>query len=168
MGVDDVKDAYIFDHCWSLHPKSNDLAPGIPTDSKSSFMGRNSSHAVSLEFACHTMRACFESDLESNPWWRGDLGTPKSVRQVRIHYHSLLDPVRVEFRLGNDPFVVNNPLFVTSPSIVPNEEVILTPPIPVTGRYFFVTEPMYGDIRVCDMWIIGTHTDENWRPHWIQ
>lgn len=165
IGVDN-DNAYEFNRCWSIHPKSNDIAQGSHTEAKSNYSGLISSNPVSRDFSCDNMNACYESELENNPYWMADLGTPKSVSEVRIHNHLLLHPTAVEFRLGNDTNVVNNPFFVTSFTLVSNEELFLKPPAPVIGQYFFVTEPFFGDIRVCDVWIIGTHTVQNWNPGW--
>lgn len=164
-GVDD--DAYIFNRCWSLHPKSNDLAQGVPTASKSVFGNNVPSNPVSRNFSCDDSSSCYESLYDTKPWWRADLGTPKSVNEVRIHGHAYLDSA-VEFRLGNDTTAANNPLFVSSFSPTSNGELFLKPPAPVLGQYFFVTESHYSDIRVCDVWIIGTQAVENWKPDWSE
>lgn len=162
-GVDD--DAFEFSRCWSLHPKANDLAQGVPTASKSIYQSNVPSNPVSQSFSCDDISSCYESLVESVPWWRADLGTPKSVSEVWIHAHMYLDTV-VEFRLGNDTTAANNPLFVTSFTSTSYGELLLKPPTPVIGQYFFVTENQHSDIRVCDVWIIGTVTDENWKPGW--
>ncbi|KAK3892868.1 hypothetical protein Pcinc_003296 [Petrolisthes cinctipes] len=153
--------AYEFSRCWSLHPKNNDLAHDAPTASKSVYLSYTHSNPVSLNYSCDDSNACYESMHDDTPWWRVDLGTPKIVSEVRIHGFALLDPV-VEFRLGNDTTAANNPLFVTSFTPTSFGEIFLKPPTSVTGQYFFVTENQASDIRVCDVWILGTPTAENW------
>ncbi|KAK3894190.1 hypothetical protein Pcinc_002046 [Petrolisthes cinctipes] len=94
-----------------------------------------------------------------------DLGSPKSVSEVRIHKYGLFNPV-VEFRLGNDTTAANNPHFVTSFTPTIFGELFLKPPTPVIGRYFFVTENLVSDIRVCDVWILGVQDSDIWKPNW--
>ncbi|KAK4315486.1 hypothetical protein Pmani_013401 [Petrolisthes manimaculis] len=157
--------AYEFSRCWSIHPKSNDLAHHAPTASPSIFKNFTDSNPVSVSYSCDNPNSCYEGNVDDIPWWRVDLGTPKIVSEVRIHGYKLLDPAS-EFRLGNDTTAANNPFFVTSFTPTSLGEIFLKPPTSVTGQYFFVTESQRSDIRVCDVWILGTPTAENWKPNW--
>lgn len=157
--------AHVFTRCWSLYPNSNDLSLGVTATARSVFLDYQPSNAIGTPFSCNDINSCYESLYDVDPYWRADLGSPMSVSEVRIHSHALLDSV-VEFRLGNDTTAFNNPLFVTSFTQTIYGELFLKPPTPVIGRYFFVTENLYSDIRVCDVWILGTQASETWRPNW--
>lgn len=161
-GSDEV---YLFNRCWSVYANSNDLGLGATATAASVFLDFEASNAVTKLYSCDEINSCYESMYDINPWWRADLGSPKTVSEVRIHRHGLLDPV-VEFRLGNDTSVLNNPLFVSSFTQTIHGELFLKPPTPVIGRYFFVAENLYSDIRVCDVWILGPQESDIWMPNW--
>lgn len=159
-------EAYLFSRCWSLHPKSNDIGLGVTTAAPSIYLDFHHENPVGKLYSCDEGDSCYESAMEDNPWWRADLGSPKIVSEVRIHGHFLLDPADVEFRLGNDTTILNNPLFVASFTPTIYGELFLKPPTPVTGRYFYVTENIFSDIRVCNIWILGPQRSDIWMANW--
>ncbi|KAK4311513.1 hypothetical protein Pmani_016981 [Petrolisthes manimaculis] len=155
-----------FTRCWSLYIYSNDIGRGVSTAAESVYLSFVPSNPVGLPYSCDNVNSCYESLIDINPYWMADLGSPKSVSEVRIHRYALLDPV-VEFRLGNDTTAANNPHFVTSFTTTIFGELFLKPPTPAIGRYFFVTENLLSDIRVCDVWILGVQDSDTWKPNWM-
>lgn len=158
-------EAFLFNRCWTIYSRSNELGLGAIATAKSVYLDFQASNAISKLYSCDEVTSCYESKYDVNPWWRVDLGSPKTVSEVRIHRHGFFDPV-VEFRLGNDTTASNNPYFVTSFTQTIFGELFLKPPTPVIGRYFFVTENLYSDIRVCDVWILGTQKSDTWKQNW--
>lgn len=100
-----------------------------------------------------TEAACYESLIDPQPWWMVDFGAPRTVTRVRISLAALIDS-NVEFRVGNDTTVTNNPELLPKPTFTPYNGLEAVAETPIVGRYFFVTEPHSSDIRICDVWVM--------------
>nr|XP_053634328.1 uncharacterized protein LOC128689857 [Cherax quadricarinatus] len=145
---------FIFDQCFSTFPFSGDVGRYAITASSSVYKTFTSNTALNASFYCFNEPACYESIIENGPWWRADFGRPLSISAVIINYVYLIDS-NVEFLLGNDSNVGNNPVFVTQYTTTPYGGLVLMPTQAIVGRYFFVTEPAYSDIGICDVWILS-------------
>lgn len=148
-----VNHTYFYDLCYSVHPLVGDAALKKPTASSTVYMNYRHEYPVSADFYCYQDVPCYESNIDTIPWWRVDLGESLPVFAVRITLVGLLDP-NVEFRVGNETSVSNNTILTPQPTSTPQGGMELVADPPVFGRYFFVTEPTQSDIRVCDVWVM--------------
>ncbi|XP_042222704.1 uncharacterized protein LOC121867028 [Homarus americanus] len=148
----DGNDSYTFDKCYSSFPLSGELGGNANTSSSTVFANNFPMNPISVNYFCTTPDlGCFESMIDSPPWWMVDFGTPTKISTVTISYAYLIDS-NVQFLLGNDTIMNNNPAFVTVYTTTPKGGLLLTPSDPKVGRYFFVTEPAMSDIGICDVW----------------
>ncbi|XP_063840760.1 uncharacterized protein LOC135089247 [Scylla paramamosain] len=145
---------YLYDYCFSVHPAVGDVALGAATQSSSVYSVNYNYYPTQVNFFCQTETACYESLVDTPPWWRADFGSPRRVTRVRISLTALIDINVVEFRVGNDTTVTNNPLLLPKPTFTPTNGLEVVADTPIVGRYFFVTEPQYSDIRICDVWVM--------------
>lgn len=145
--------SFLYEKCYSLHPTLGDVALGASTASSSVYSTNYPSLPTAVNFFCMTEVACYESMIDTPPWWMADLGAPKRVTRVRISLVALIDS-NVEFRVGNDTTVTNNPKLLPKPTFTPYNGLELVADTPIVGRYFFVTEPHNSDIRICDVWVM--------------
>ena len=146
---------YLYESCYSVHPAVGDVALGAPTASASTYLENYASKPTSVNFFCLNEDACYESMVDNPPWWRVDLGAPRKVSSAKISLSALID-TNIEFRVGNDTTVTNNPELLPKPTVTPYNGLELVADTPITGRYFFVTEPHSSDIRICDVWVMTT------------
>ncbi|MPC25479.1 hypothetical protein E2C01_018596 [Portunus trituberculatus] len=145
---------FAYDYCYSIHPALGDVALGATTASSSVYSSFYNYYPTQVNFFCQTEAACYESLVDNSPWWRADFGSPRRVTRVRISLTALIDINIVEFRVGNDTTVTNNPELLPKPTFTPTFGLEVVAETPIVGRYFFVTEPHYSDIRICDVWVL--------------
>ncbi|XP_037785766.1 techylectin-5A-like [Penaeus monodon] len=139
-GLDDPS-ALGFDTCftaWLTNPRR--ILPAA-TSASSTSVG-SSSDNVLKGYISKNLTHCFVSGLETNPWWRVDLGVSKKVAQVRVYVRQD-DTVggffNVEARLGESTVYEDNAVFdFKAGEPVANAEVLFTPSKPLSGQYFFL------------------------------
>lgn len=145
---------YLYDYCFSVHPALGDVALGAATAASSVYLTNEHYYPVQLNFFCQLETACYESLLQDPVWWRADFGTPKRVTGARISLTALIDIGFVQFRVGNDTTVGNNPELLPRPTFTPTFGLEMVADTPIVGRYFYVTESHFSDIRICDVWVL--------------
>lgn len=144
---------YSYDACFSIHPLVGDAALKGPTASFSVYSSFKHEYPVAADFYCNNEVPCYESNIDNPPWWRVDLGSPVPVVAIRVTKVALIDSV-IQFRVGNSTDMATSALLSPSPSFTSIGGMELKSNPPITGRYFFVTEPQSSDIRLCDVWVM--------------
>lgn len=135
-------------HALKRGMKSVEVASGRPALQSSTIHGGMASRAVESSVAIMNMwftlgislsGACSYTSTESNPWWRVDLETPKSVAEVSVlgRSNTLLN---FEIRVGStDHWNANLECGATQLSAVDGQPLIVA--CGITGQYVYIVSP---------------------------
>ncbi|XP_045610240.1 uncharacterized protein [Procambarus clarkii] len=145
-------------YCYTAYHYGFDLAPAATFTAASYYSFTPPENAVQ-GFYCDHIKYCFNSFVQTNPWWMADLDSPKGVSKIVVKTRKdLRDFSNVEIRLGNTSSFTSNPLFASYMGLTPTplEILVFAPSSPMTGRYLSLQSiTSSGALNVCNIQIIA-------------
>ncbi|KAK4307132.1 hypothetical protein Pmani_021091 [Petrolisthes manimaculis] len=159
----DPDSSVTFDICYSTWYHSGDITHLVSSTAYSTTYESYTTGDKAVDgFSCRAFHHhCFHSDTsdEAEPWWRADLGTPRSVSRLLVFPRNDGSDVthfsNVVITLGNSTITGHNPTFATIDSGVTGQMMDFIVKTPMIGRYlgFYTREELY--LLICEVKIIS-------------